>query len=475
MAPLVALLCALSVLPAAAAPLPALDEAARLKALRRCIDVQLLGRGRRWGVMIKDAESGAVLYDHNASLPFNPASNVKLVTSAAALRGLGPHFRFVTELYGHVDRGRVRRGLYLRGSGDPTLATADLAGMVTQLRRLGVKTVEGPLYLDTSYYKGATDPPGYRRFRSSHPFRAGVDALTLNHNVVRITITPNIKVGARARVELEPSSPYFKLRALVRTGARRSRLRVVTHSKGRWTGVSVTGRIPRAGRPRRYWRRVFQPARYTGQTLFKQLEAAGIRVVKKRVLRFTRVPLGVPRLVVHRSRPLVTIIRSGNKWSSNVIAEHLLLALGAQAFGLPATYAKGRRALGRHLRQLGLPARSRIENGSGLSRRSRMRPADLVAVLEGIHRDFAHGPEINASLPLAGQDGTLRRRFWRTPVQGVMRAKTGTLSGIQSLSGFVGKGPRLLVFSFLSAGVRRFARARRMQIGMSRCMVRYLD
>ncbi len=96
-------------------------------------------------------------------------------------------------------------------------------------------------------------------------------------------------------------------------------------------------------------------------------------------------------------------------------------------------------------------------------------------MLEGIQRDFAHGPEINASLPLAGQDGTLRRRFWRTPVQGVMRAKTGTLSGIQSLSGFVGRGPRLLVFSFLSARIRRFARARRMQIGMSRCMVRYLD
>lgn len=439
------------------------------------MDIQLAGQGRRWGVMIKDATSGAVLYDRNAFLPFNPASNVKLVTTAAALRGLGPRFRFDTELYGQLERGRVRGGLYLKGGGDPTLATADLARMAARLRRLGVETVEGPLHLDTSYYTGPTDPPGYRRFRSSHPFRAGVDALTLNHNVVRITITPNSKPGARARVELEPSSPYFKLRALVRTSVRRGRLRVATYSKGRWTGVSVSGRIPRSSRPRRYWRRVFQPARYTGQTFFEQLEAAGIRVVKSRVLRFTSVPHGLPRLLVHRSPPLVTIIRSGNKWSSNVIAEHLLLALGAQSFGLPASYPKGRRALARHLRRLGLPRRSRIENGSGLSRRSRMRPADLVAVLEGIHRDFAHGPEINASLPLAGQDGTLRRRFWRTPVQGVMRAKTGTLSGIQSLSGFVGRGPRLLVFSFLSARIRRFARARRVQIGMSRCMVRYLD
>jgi D-alanyl-D-alanine carboxypeptidase/D-alanyl-D-alanine-endopeptidase (penicillin-binding protein 4) len=455
---------------------PTPEEEAAEAALRRCVEARLLTRHRgMWGVLIKDTSTGRVLFDRNAHLPFNPASNVKLVTTAAALGGLGPRFRFATELFGRVDRGRVVGGLYLRGGGDPTLITSDLDRLAAALRQRGVRQIEGPLYLDNSAYDGPTDPPGYRRFRSSHPFRAGVDALSLNYNVVRITITPAASAGELAAVTLEPGSSYFKLQGRVRTSRRRPRLRVATHSKGQWTGVSTTGRLPPGGRPRSFWRRVYQPALYAGHTFLRLLEARGVTFVKHRVLRSRRVPADLPRLALHRSAPLATIVRAGNKRSRNLVAEQLLLALGASTFGAPATYAKGRRAVAGYLGRVGIPPGTyRLENGSGLSRRSRMRPADLVAVLERLHQDLGTGPEIRASLPVAGQDGTLRRRFRGTIFEGAMRAKTGTLSGILSLSGYIGHRGRRLTFSFLTARVHSYPASRRMQRRLSECMMGYL-
>jgi D-alanyl-D-alanine carboxypeptidase/D-alanyl-D-alanine-endopeptidase (penicillin-binding protein 4) len=406
---------------------------------------------------------------------FNPASNIKLITTSAALHRLGPSFRFTTEIFGRVDRGRVVGGLYLRGNGDPTLTSRDLAKIAATLQRLGVREVAGPIYLDDTAFDCATDPPGFRRFRSSHPFRAGVGALSLNQNVVRITITPGQHPGEPASVELSPRSGYFKPHGTIWTTTRTSRFRVATHSKVRWTGVNTTGRIRLGSRPRRYWRRIFQPALFTGHTFLSRLEAQGVRVTRRGRLRRKKVPPGVPLLVTHRSPRLETIIYSGNKRSSNLVAEHLLLALGADLYGPPATYEKGRAAVDRYLVRFGVkPGTYFLENGSGLSRRSRMRPADLVRILDGIYHDFSVGPEIQSSLPMAGLDGTLRRRFKGSSAEGLIRAKTGTLSGTLCLTGYAAHQDRLIFFSFLAARVRRIPAVKWLQVKMSECLASYL-
>jgi len=440
--------------------------------LQRCLGKHTRSRYARWGVMVKELPDDRVLFAHNATLSFNPASNIKLITSAAVLRHFGPDHRFAVEVFGDLERRSVQGGLYLRGHCDPSLTTARLAEMAGRLRGLGVEEVQGPLYIDTSAYEGPTDPPGYRRFRSSHPFRAGVGALSLNHNVIRIAVVPGPAPGLPARVVVDPASSYLQLQAAVRTTSGYSRLHVSTHPRGEATWVTVRGRINHRSRPRVYWRRIYDPPLYVAHTFIAQLRAAGVRIGRRIGRR--QVPEGLPRLVVSQSPELASIVRSGTKHSSNMVAEHLLLALGADELGWPATFDKGLRALDLYLRTLGVkPGGQRLENGSGLSRRSLIRPADMVRILEGVYRDFGARPETLAALPVAGLDGTLRRRFGRSRAKGQVRAKTGTLSGVSCLSGYAGYQGRVLLFTFMSGRVRRPG-VRWKQEAMAGCLVDYL-
>lgn len=440
--------------------------------LQRCLGKHALSRRARWGVMVKELPDDRVLFTHNATLSFNPASNIKLITSAAVLRHFGPDHRFTVEVFGDLERRTVQGGLYLRGRCDPSLTTARLASMAARLRGLGVEEVQGPLYIDTSAYDGPADPPGYRRFRSSHPFRAGVGALSLNHNVIRIAVVPGPAPGLPARVAVDPASSYLQLQAAVRTTTGYSRLHVSTHPRGEATWVTVRGRINHRSRPRVYWRRIYDPPLYVAHTFLAQLRAAGIRIGSRIGRR--QVPEELPRLVVSQSPELASIVRSGTKHSSNTVAEHLLLALGADELGWPATFDKGLRALDLYLRSLGVRPGHQLENGSGLSRRSLTRPADMVRVLEGVYRDFGARPETLASLPVAGLDGTLQRRFGRSRAKGLVRAKTGTLSGVSCLSGYAGYQERVLLFTFMAGRVRRGSGVRWKQEAMAGCLVDYL-
>jgi serine-type D-Ala-D-Ala carboxypeptidase/endopeptidase (penicillin-binding protein 4) len=455
--------------PASAPAGPAAELERRLtKLMRDC-------RRCQWGLLVKDLESGRVLFEHNARLPFNPASNAKIVTAAAALSRLGPDHRFVTRVLGRIEGDRVVGGLYLQGGSDPSLLTADLAQLAGRLRQLEVRTVEGPLYLDTSGFgERDRDPPGFRSFRSSHSYRAGVDALSLNGNVIRIAVAPGEELGAPGLVTVAGESEYLSLRLRVIT-SHRTRLRVGTAiGPKQRTVVQVSGRIALGSEPLRFWRRVYHPSLYAGHAFRAQLSVAGVEIGK--VVQVRAAPLDTPVLVEHRSESLAAIIRRGNKRSSNVVAEHLLLALGADVFGLPATFDKGRRAVGLYLKKLGLrPGSVFLENGSGLSRRSRIRPADLVTVLERAHDELGVGPDLLTSLPVAGLDGTLLRRFEGSQATGFVRAKTGTLSGISCLSGYAGfRDRRLLVFSLLAGRVRRLPPVRRLQAAMAEGLVEYL-
>jgi len=438
--------------------------AASLRGCRTC----------RWGVLVKEQSTGRVLFSRNAELPFNPASNIKVVTTAAALSALGRDFRFATRLRGRREGERIVGGLYFEGSGDPTLSSAVLADMAASLHQAGVRELDGPLYLDTYAFKDRGDPPGFSRFRSSHPFRAGVDALSLNRNVIRITITPGERVGELATVTVSPASRYLQTRALVRTG-RRTRLYPFTSSSLQGTSVRVTGRIRAGAEPRDFWRRIFHPAMYASHTLLAQLAQQGIRVPAKPVVRRKAAPLDTPVLVEHRSDPAARILRGGNKESCNMMAELMLLAAGAKQFEPPASFEKGRRVVEQYVRSLGLrPGAVRVQNASGLAWATSIRPADLVRVLEVLQADRTIGAEVIASLPVAGRDGTLRRRFEGSTAAGHIIAKTGTLSGISALSGFAEHNGRRLIFSFLTSRVRRMRPVRRLHVTMAEHLVDYL-
>jgi len=438
--------------------------------------LQKLARGRRQGVMgvqVVD-EQGQTLFSKRSGLLFNPASNVKLVTVAAALSALGPAHRFRTELRGELRDGRIEGPLLLKGGGDPDLETAHLRRLVTDLRERGVREVRGPIIIDDSIYKIPRQPPGFSRFRSSHPFRAPPGALSLNANVVRVTIAPTEEPGPSAVVHVAPESAYTIIEGRLRTSGRRTRLDVRTVSRGGHMALRVRGRIKTNTRPRRFWRRVQDPGFYAGHTLLALLQRAGVKVELSRVQR-PRFRPTLPLLACHLSPPLVTIARDTLKYSSNVRAELLWLALGRHTFGTPGTYQMGRRAVGRFLRSMGVaPQGYRLENGSGLSRRSRMRPVDMAELLRRIDRGFIFGPELLAALPVGGQDGTIRSVYRHSRARGAVRAKTGTLAGSSCLSGFVRRNGQTLYFSFFSAKVHRTSLMRRRHVAMTEVLWDYL-
>jgi D-alanyl-D-alanine carboxypeptidase/D-alanyl-D-alanine-endopeptidase (penicillin-binding protein 4) len=329
--------------------------------------------------------------------------------------------------------------------------------------------------VDDSIFRLAGDPPGFRRFRSTQPFRAGVSGLSFNANVVQVTVAPAPSEGRGPVVNISPPSDYFRVIRRVRNSRRRTRLHVASFRRGtRRTGVTVSGWIHRNARTRRYWRRVHHPALYAGHTLVELLKSAGI-TVRRSAVRRGRVPATAIALASHRSPSLSRIVRRATKYSSNVKAEMLLLSLGAAVFGHPGTYAKGRRAVAQFMRGLGIdPTSYRLENGSGLSHRSSIRARDLVRVLTRLQADFALGPEFLAALPLAGHDGTLRRVYEGSPAAGHVRAKTGTLNRTTCMSGYVSWGGRTLVFSLMSARVRHRGWARKQHVAMTEALLSYL-
>lgn len=442
--------------------------------LRRRLARLATWRGGYQGIHVID-ESGRELFSRRGKLPFNPASNAKVITVATALWALGPAHRFSTELLGEVSEGHVAGPLYLRGGGDPSLEVAGLRRLVATLVARGVRTVRGPLIVDDSAFRLPAAPPDYGAFRTSGAYRAVPSALTLHSNVVGITVVPAARAGLPAAISVQPASDYFRLQTRVYTTWRRTRLRVQTYRHGAaHTGVVVGGRI-KVGSPTFHtWKRVHHPVLFAGRTLQVLLEQAGIELSRGRIRR-GRTPSETSRIAVHRSAALGAIARATLKHSINVRAELLWLAAGAALYGVPATYEKGQRAVAAFLAQAGIRRGTyRLRNGSGLSRRSRFRPADMARLLRTIHRDFAFGPELLAGLPLAGGEGTLAGFYRRSSARGLVRAKTGTLSGASCLSGYVHAGEGWVYFSFMSARIRKVHRLRWRHVAMTATLAAYL-
>jgi D-alanyl-D-alanine carboxypeptidase/D-alanyl-D-alanine-endopeptidase (penicillin-binding protein 4) len=403
----------------------------------------------RAGILVARVDTGEVIFAHDPDALLNPASNVKLVTTAAALARLGPEFRFSTEFL--VDggaRGEVKT-LAVRGKGDPTLVTERLWAIAGDLWHLGVRRI-GELVLDEGYFDGERIGPGFDQEDGDRAYLAPAGALSLNFNSVEAHVAPGDRVGGRARVELEPESDYLSLDNRTATVARngRGRVKVSTEPRAGKERVVVEGRVPAGGRPQVLWRRVDDPALYLGQTLKALLELRGMKVGRVRV---GAAPPGARLLYVSQSDPLAEVIRKLNKTSNNFTAEQLFKTLGAEVKGAPGTWPKGVEACADFLAEVGVPRGTYVmKNGSGLNDTNRFSARQLVAVLRAMWARFPLQPEYVVSLPVAARDGTIRWRMEGTEAAGRLRAKTGTLEGVTSLSGYVQTaGGKVLAFAVL--------------------------
>jgi len=461
---------------------PAGTPAEKQKWLAQQIDTALtdpLLAGAKIGVAVVDVDSGKLLYSRNETGLFNPASNVKLFTTAAALAMLGPEYRWKTVVYadGPISGGELKGRLYLKGHGDPTLVIEDLWRVISDLWAAGLRKVSGDLAVDDTFFDDVRLGPGFEQKQEDAPFRAPNGALSLNYNAVGVRVLPGSGDGAPARVVIDPQTAYFVVTNEARTvAAGRTALTVESKESPEHTEILVKGRI-RMGDPGQVQlRRVSHPDLYAAWAFRELCARRGIKIAGT-VVR-AAVPQGARALGAHYSQPLGVAVRDVNKYSNNFMAEQILKTLGAETGGRPGTWKKGVDAVAGFLEKLGIArADYKMTNGSGLYDSNRFSPAQLVTLLRVAYKDFRFAADFAGSLSLAGADGTINHRMEGSLAERFVRAKTGTLAGVSCLAGYAGApGHAPLAFAIFMNGLPEpgTPRARAAQDQIAEAMVAYL-
>ncbi len=421
-------------------------------------------------IAVSDLVSGDELFALHADTGMNLASNAKLLTSIAALGTLGNGFRWRTSVFVEpVDEaGTIAGDIYLRGRGDPLLTVGHLEELADELLARGIRTIEGRLVLDATYFDNQVEPPHFdEQPKERAGFRAPVASLGVARSAATIKIVA--EPGGAATVTVEPDTgTYLQLtkREVVSVTQGRTRLRIDTKLKRDHVEYEVSGQI-RAGEGS--WdlrRRVDDPARFAAEVFRRALAVRGI-TIRQRAIGAGPVPPTAKLLAAHDSLPLPDVLRFMNKTSDNYVAESVLKTIGAETRTTPgpATWADGVAGVRAYLATLGLaPGSFRADNGSGLFAATEVSAHQLVTLLTAAHADYRIGPDLLGSLPIGGVDGTLARRWHGQPAQGRVRAKTGTLDKVMSLAGYVATDSRVplafvIVINDIPPGQRPVARA----------------
>lgn len=397
-------------------------------------------KGGFQGVSIVSLRDGRTLYARNEDALLLPASSQKLFTAAAALDALGPDWRYVTRVLraGTVDPdGTLQGDLYLQGSGDPLLETADLDALAQAVKRAGIRRVRGWVFGDGGRFDRQRYGAGWEWDDMPFYYAAPVSGLNINKNLVRVEVKPGMRVGDPVQVVVEPETMRVLVSVRARTGERGTSS---TLAIGRETGrsvITVEGTLAIDSQPGAQTSQavtVEEPALYAADLFLRRLAVAG--VVVEGLSGEGETPIGGAEIARHESHPLSVLLARLNKPSDNLVAECLLKSLAAERIG-QGSWSVGRRLVTEWLIGIGLPSYGfRIADGSGLSRHNYLSARSMTRLLTVMSR-HPHGRAFTDSLPIAGVDGTLRNRMKETPAVGNCRAKTGTMSSVSSLCGYV--------------------------------------
>ena len=413
-----------------------------------------------WAALFAWADSGEVIYARDPDLRLLPASNMKLVTLAAAVQQLGWGHRFKTVVHTTTPPidGVVHGPLHVSGSGDPTLGWPTESAMPTlrrwaaALRAQGVVRVEGDLVGDADAYGSDRLGDSWSWDDLGYGYAAPYAGLSFHENTVALIVTPGVRVGEPAQVSLEPAGSGLSIAGQVITADAGGRARVGLARQPGGVRLEVSGEVPLGAAPVRRAVAVPDPPRFLLEAFRLALAVEGIEV--RGDVRVGSTPTatwspGAPGLhVVHQSAPIGDIAVRFLKESQNLYGEALLHALVA---GPSTSLAERRVAVAQALAALGVPTDDmQVADGSGLSRRNFLTPRLLVTLLRALDAP-THRAAVRRALPVAGVDGTLETRMAGTPCQGRVWAKTGTLSHARALSGYLQTGSgREIVFSVLA-------------------------
>lgn len=448
----------------AAAALPALPPGSPLAGLLAGVTEDPIFANSQVSLQVVNVRSGEEIYAWGDDRALVPASTMKILTVAAALRTLGPDYRFPTWVMhdGELGADGVLDGaLYVKGQGDPTMVVERMWRLAQDLKMRGVREIKGDVVFDDRYFAGSTLVPGWDKeedIESGPTYFATLGALSVNYNVATLVVRPGASAGQSAIVELDTPTPAVVVENKVTTSRKGSSPRIKIERKldeetGKITTFTLTGTYPAEGETEFYYRTIADPlGNYIGalQSVFRQ---QGIKV--RGAWRAGATPAAAELLLKSESVPLSEIVSLISKHSNNFMAEQVLRSMGAEKYGLPGTTENGARVVTDYLSALGIPAEDyRLVNGSGLSRDITLKPSVINAVLLDMYRDPQFGAEFVASLSVGGRDGTLWSRYREEGMAGRVRAKTGTLSGVHCLSGYVhAADDEIYAFTFLVNGI----------------------
>jgi serine-type D-Ala-D-Ala carboxypeptidase/endopeptidase (penicillin-binding protein 4) len=433
--------------PRASVGKPAQPAPPALPALVRDIDALLaapaLAHGY-WGVLVKSLKTDETLYSVNARRLMMPASNMKIVTLAATAERLGWNYTYETSVFAaaRIDGGVLQGDLIVVGSGDPSIGeTPDVLGAwAEQLKARGLRVIAGRIIGDDNAFDDDGLGFGWSWDDLPDDYAAGVSALQYNENAVRVTVGPGVAAGDWAGVAVSPPSGGLVVESSLTTSAADRPATISAHRLPGTPRLRLSGAVPLGAPPVSRDVSVDNPTQFFVNALRTTLIAHGIDVRGPAVdiddIRDAPPPpYGAP-FISHRSPPLSTLALRLMKASQNLYAETFLKTLGAGASG--RSTADGRSSALAVLQAWGVGADGLIlRDGSGLSRYDYVTPEALVTILMHVDRQASLKGPFEESLPIAGRDGSLSNRMKGTAAEGNARAKTGSMSNVRGLSGFV--------------------------------------
>ena len=445
----------------AAAAGPSKAERALVRDLDRIFTAAAMEHGL-WGVEVKSLDSGRVLYARNPRTLMMPASNMKILTLAAAAETLGWDHRFTTTLEASapVVDGALTGDLYVRGTGDPTInsrdkrASAVLDEWASGLKAAGINRIDGIVIGDASAFDGRRLGQGWSWDYLQYGYAAPIGALEFDENIATLTIKPGAKAGEAADLELPPATGLGLLHHVV-TGEAGTATAIQFERPPDGSNLDVRGSIAVDAAPVTREVAVGNPSLYFAHALVLGLQARGITVrgIPREMVRPQSPLVSEPRrvLVASQSPPLRDIATTMMKVSQNLYAETLLKAVAAARGSVGATEA-GAAVAQEIFASWQIPPATYVQaDGSGLSRYDYVTADMLVTLLEHLYRDPKHKDAFMATLPIAGQDGTVASRLKHTRAEANATAKTGSISNVRALSGYVrSRGGETLVFSILA-------------------------
>lgn len=411
------------------------------------IEMEPALKGSLVGISIRDPVSGEIIYEHNGNTRLAPASNMKLLTAAVALSILGENHTFSTEIYtdGTLNNGLLSGNLYVKGKGDPTILKEDLDRFAEELAKKGIQTINGNIIGDNSWYDNVPFSEDLAWSDENSYYGASISALTLSPDkdydagTVKVSLAPNSKIGHTPIISITPKTTELKIVNTAKTVDEKGEKDITITRLHHSNTIEIEGTIPYEATAVNEWVAVESPMKYTLDVFLRSLSENGITLNGSLQEGFTP---DISVLITKKySIPLSELLIPFMKLSNNTIAETLLKELGKVKKG-EGSFEKGLEVMEEELLDFGLQRNEMmIRDASGISPIDLITANQITQLLHGVQA-YSWFPTYLHALPVAGDSdrmtgGTLQKRLSTENTKGMVFAKTGTLTAVSSLSGYV--------------------------------------